>query len=145
MSAVQHGPALLQRINIVQRCAMLAGVVLVACLVALPVALRLSGSQGAVACCVAAAICCACSTVALVLTARGQGPNAALKGLLYSMFFQMGIPLLCGIALYQSGSALAAGGVFGWIVVFHLITLAAKTLLVLPLVNPGKSSISQGA
>lgn len=144
-SADPHGSSRLHRLTLAERCALLGLVVVMALPLMAGIAWRLQEMRGVIAAIAAATICWICSTVALVLTARSRGPNMGLKGLLFGMVFQMGVPLMIGIILSQSGGPLAAGGVFGWIVVFHLLTLTAKTILVLPLLNPRKSTVAQGA
>jgi hypothetical protein len=93
------------------------------------------GEDGWLAALVAAGVCWFGSTVALVLTALLRGPQAALYSLLFGMLFRMGLPLAAGILLSQSSPRLAAGGVFGCMVGFYLVTLVAETLLSLPLVQ----------
>lgn len=78
---------------------------------------------------VAAVVCGASALAALAITLlwRGspQGVVAALGGSLLGMFF----PLATGIVLQRRGGDWAAAGVFGWIVVFYLVSLVTKTLL----------------
>ena len=49
------------------------------------------------------------------------------------MIFRMGLPMGVGLLLNYGGGPLASAGVFGWIVVFYLLTLAVETLLSLHL------------
>jgi hypothetical protein len=102
------------------------------------------GQPGAIAAAVAAVICAAGSTAALIATWRFRGPAAALYAMLFGMVFQFALPFAAGLILSQAGGMLARAGVFGMIVVFYLYTLVVKTLLVLPLVKAA-APISGGA
>jgi hypothetical protein len=93
------------------------------------------GAAGVVACAVAAGICWIGSMAALVVTALASRSNHAVQGHLAGMFFRLGLPLVAGIAIKNSGGALAQAGAFGLIVVFYLIALVAETVLSLRLIK----------
>jgi hypothetical protein len=83
----------------------------------------------------AAAICWLGATLAMLCTAWLRGPQGALYAMLFGMFFRMGLPLGAGLLLSFGSAELKAAGFIGLVLGFYLVTLAAETLLVLPLVQ----------
>jgi peptidoglycan/LPS O-acetylase OafA/YrhL len=109
-------------------CAWLLAYVLVAYLVVGAIAAQ-RFEIGWTSAAVAAAICWLSATLTLVATGLTRGPLRPFYGLLYGMLFGFAIPFAAGLYLTRSAPALASAGVFGLIVVFYLVTLAANTLL----------------
>jgi len=67
--------------------------------------------------------------------------HAPTAGLLGSIFFRMGLPLVVGVWLNSLNGPLAQAGVFGMILVYYLIALAVETVLSLRVASvPAKSS-----
>jgi hypothetical protein len=116
-------------------CALLALAVAVAFPVVAAMAYQWYGAAGVFAAAVAAIVCWAAATLALVCTALLQGPQAALYAMLFGMLFRMGLPLGIGLVLSRTSPVLAGAGVFGFIVVFYLVTLVVETLLSLTFVK----------
>jgi len=100
---------------------------------AAPLAWLQGGAVSLTTACAAAGVCWLAGLVALFLATRGRGTPAAVGWVLAGDGVAMGFPLLTAISLQRSGHWMHAAGYFGWIVVFFLITLVAKTLLVAPL------------
>ncbi len=125
--------ALVSDLSLVARCALLSIVLLIAACLAAPVAWLQGGSLSLATAATAAGVCWLAGLVALFLATRGRGTPAAVGWVLAGDGVAMGLPLLSAISLQRSGHWLSAAGYFGWIVVFFLITLVAKTLLVAPL------------
>jgi|SRR5215471_3732580 len=83
----------------------------------------------------AAGICWLGATAALVVSWFSNRSNRAVQGHLLGALFRLGLPLGIGLVFQQSGGRLAEAGVFGFIVVFYLVTLVAETLLSLRLIK----------
>lgn len=83
----------------------------------------------------AAGLCWLGATMALVAIAWLRGPEQALYAMLTGMFLRMGLPLVASVALALRFPALNETGFIPLILGFYLVTLAAETLLVLPLVH----------
>ncbi len=124
-------------LSLVAACAWLAATVLAAYPIVGAIAGERYGRAGWISAAVAAGICWFASTAALVAgnrhTTRANqghnGPQRAFYVLLYGMLFGFAIPLASGMILSRSVPQLAAGGIFGLMVVFYLLTLAVGTVL----------------
>jgi hypothetical protein len=116
-------------------CAWLTLTVLVALLIVGGVVAATRGPNGALAAAVAAGVCWFGSTAALIITGFSGRTDQAVYGHLLGMFFRLGLPLACGLVFQKVGGTLADSGVFGLIVVFYLVTLAAETILALRLIK----------
>jgi hypothetical protein len=87
------------------------------------------GTAGLEAAGVAASVCWIAATAALMLTGMiGKSPSA-VSGILVAGALRFALPLLVGSGLQFVGGTLAESGVFGWIVVFYLLTLTVETTL----------------
>lgn len=111
----------------------LALVLILAALPALWLAGVQHGAAGWQAVVVAAAVCGLAGSLALATAAIFRRPAVVMYALGLGMLFRIGLPLGVGTALDATGGPLAQAGVFGWIVVFFLLTLAVETLLSLSL------------
>ena len=116
-------------------CLWLTAVVVAALLIVGGALAATRGRDAVVAAAVAAGICWAGSTIALIAAARLGTTNRVLQAHLLGMFFRLGLPLGAGMALQAQQGFLAKAGVFGLIVVFYLVTLVAETLLSLRFVQ----------
>ncbi len=123
---------------------LLVGAVLAAFPLVALYAYSVHGAPGITAAVVAAAICTLAATLALVSTALLRGPQAALYAVLFGMVFRLGLPLAAGIFLSNRGGPLAEAGVFGFIVVFYLLTLAVETPLSLLLLGSERRTTKSG-
>ena len=85
------------------------------------------GNPGLLAAAVAFGVCWFGSAAALLVVAVVRSSPAA--GLLGSIFFRMGFPLLTGFYLQSQHGSLAQAGVFGMIVAYYLLALVVETLL----------------
>lgn len=88
-----------------------------------------AGWFGVAAAGVAAGVCWTSGLLALIAAGRFRSSGNAVNGILVGMACRTGIPLVAGVMLHSSGGALAAAGVFGMILGYYLVTLAAETLL----------------
>jgi hypothetical protein len=88
-----------------------------------------AGWSGVAAAGVAAGVCWVGGFLALVAAGLFRSSRNALNGVLVGMACRTGFPLVAGVMLHSSGGALAAAGVFGMILGYYLVTLAAETLL----------------
>jgi hypothetical protein len=104
-----------------------------------------SGAAGLLAAVVAGAVCWFGALAALVVVGLMRGGPQVLHGVLLSMFFRMGLPLVAGITLSQAGGPLAEAGVFGMIVVYYLIGLFVETLLSVRLVGSSTGGIAKAS
>lgn len=137
VSAASSSPRVAGRSwNLLSAAACLIGVVLFALIPAAWYAHGQHGQSGMFAVALAAVVCGGSGLIALILSSVFAGaPNGAVVGLLFGMLFRMGVPLVAGTILAGRGGPLAEAGVFGWIVVFYLITLLTETLLSLQLMK----------
>ena len=78
---------------------------------------------------VAAVVCGLSGLAGLVVTLVWRGTAHGVAAALGGSFLGMVLPLATGIVLQRRGGELQGAGVFGWIVLFYLVALAAKTLL----------------
>lgn len=97
------------------------------------------GSWGVIAAAVALGVCWFGATAALLVVNFTR--HAPTAGLLGSIFFRMGLPLVVGVWLNSLNGPLAQAGVFGMILVYYLIALAVETVLSLRVASiPAKTS-----
>lgn len=106
---------------------------------------RHHGGTGMAAAGVAAGVCWGGAMVALVVGGLFRHSKHAVSGVLAGMLFRMGVPLMAGAALDWQGGPLAEAGVFGMILVYYFVTLAAETLLAVRLVSPRSKTSGIGA
>ena len=90
------------------------------------------GGWGIVTAAVAGGICLISGVIALGVTFRGY-QNGGITGILCGTLVRTGVPLVAGLLLANWGGPLAEAGIFGMIMGFYLLTLAAETLLALRL------------
>jgi hypothetical protein len=83
---------------------------------------------------VAAGVCWLAASLALVTTYIGNRLGAPVQGLLLSMMFRMGLPLLALVSLLKAGQGWAASGVTTTILGVYLVALAVETGLALRMV-----------
>jgi hypothetical protein len=81
---------------------------------------------------VAAGLCTASAVLAIFIHDYFCDPKFALTALLASMTINMGVPLFCGIAIHLCSKPLSQAGFIYYLVFFYLLTLAIKTILILP-------------
>ena len=101
------------------------------------------GSWGVVAAMVAATICWVSCSLALACVALFQRTQP-VAGILGSMLFRMGIPLILGVALQHNHEQLAAAGIFGTVLLYYLLSLVVETLLSVRLI-PSSPQISKAS
>ncbi len=87
------------------------------------------GSGTVVASFIAAVLCWASASAALLITAATSAGANGLTGLMLAIFCRTGLPLIAAVALHVSVEALAAAGLFGYVLLFYLIALAVETAL----------------
>jgi hypothetical protein len=86
------------------------------------------GGWGLVAAAVAAVICWVSCSLALACVAILQ-PTQPVAGVLGSMIFRMGIPMVSGLVLQHHHAELSEAGIFGTILLYYLLSLVVETLL----------------
>lgn len=87
------------------------------------------GPVGWVTVAFAAAACWLPATAALVITALARNSTQQISGMLVANTVRLTVPLLAGLTLQGVSQPLAETGIFGWIVVFYLLTLVIETTL----------------
>lgn len=120
-------------------CGVLASAVLVLYAAAGYASYGKHGRVGLAAAALAAGVCWAGSTSALVLAGWLRNSRYATHGILGGTLLRTGIPLLAGAILHATGGPLARAGVTGWLLVFFLWTLVVETALVVRLARSAKS------
>ena len=97
-----------------------------------------AGWSGVAAAGVAAGVCWAGGFLALIAAGLFPSSGNALNGILVGMACRTGIPLVAGAMLHSRGGALADAGVFGMILGYYLVTLAAETWLAIRVMGASK-------
>ena len=128
-------------------CVVLTAVVLIALIPVLYFASNKSGTDGMIVALVAAATCWASSCTALVLTTMMCSKNPDITGVMAGMLLRTGVPLVVAFLLTQTSSFMATNGIFGWVLVFYLLTLFVETFLTVKYLNAlkGVAKVSQTA
>jgi hypothetical protein len=99
------------------------------------------GIAGLEAVLVAAGTCWISSVAALYLTEKLRLAGHIIPGVFAGMLLRLALPLATGIFLSEWGGALADAGVFGFIVVFYLVTLAVETALSVRLIQQQQRTV----
>ena len=97
-----------------------------------------AGLGGVAAAGVAAGVCWAGGFLALIAAGLFRSSGNAVNGILMGMACRTGIPLVAGAMLHSRGGALADAGVFGMILGYYLVTLAAETWLAIRVMGASK-------
>lgn len=137
---VDRYTAFVTRLTPVSRCAWLIGIVAMVWAVAAAVAHAGHGVAGVRAVSLAAAVCLCSAVVAVVLASIHSGTQAAVGWILAGDGIAMAIPLATGMLVTERSVSLAEAGLFNWIVLFFLVSLATKTLLIAPLVQAKRTA-----
>jgi hypothetical protein len=116
--------------SITTRALVLVAVTTVAALVAAAVAYDSESMTPLLVVGVAWLVCTASAVVALVLGLAWHGTPNGVSGTLGGTLIGLGLPLALAILVQRKEGSFAQAGFYGWIVVFFLISLTAKTLLV---------------
>ena len=119
----------IQRLSLRARAGLLAGSLLLAAVVVLPIAFSASGQAGLIAGLFAALVCLVPGLVTLALGEVFRGPNFALFNVLFGMLIRMGVPLAVCAAVYALGGPLVDGGMVFSLLAFYPVMLLVETLL----------------
>ncbi len=120
----------LQQMGSLSRAAVLAGILLAATVLLLPIAYTASGPIGLAACGFAFIVCALPALMSLAISELFTGPQRALYGLLVGMFLRMALPLTACFAAYAVNSPLAQAGLAFYVLPLYLLTLLIETVLV---------------
>ncbi len=112
-----------------RQCTLLALIILLALIVAVPVGLALTGPSGALAAAVAALTVLFASFISTFAASLFQSHEAAMWRLLASMGLRMSIPMAACFLVLLIGGPLATGGFVYFVLVFYLTALPVDTLL----------------
>ncbi len=129
--AIPYGVPRWLRQRLAARCGVLVGVVLVAWLVLLPVALSMGNRPGMLAESLAAAVCLISGLLALVVQGMRLGGQLAVAQVLLGMALRMSLPLVAAIAVRLSGSHLLEAGFLVWLIAFYFVGLLVEVPLAL--------------
>jgi hypothetical protein len=124
--------ALKQRIanlQIMGRIGLFSLLLAAACLLVLPVAISLHGTDGFVAACAGIIVVWFASSLGMAVGELFHGPNAALSKLLLGMVIRMAIPLAACLLALLTDSRLAEAGFVFYVLVFYLAALPVDTIL----------------
>lgn len=142
-SSVRQGDQLAAP-SLARACLALSAAVIVALAAIGSVARERQGDLGLEAAFLAALTCWLSAMAALLLAGRLRNTAHAVSGILGGTLMRTMIPLGVATAFQASGNALAQAGLFGYLVVFFLLTLTIETLLLVWLLRPGMK-LSGGA
>lgn len=96
------------------------------------------GSLGATAVGVAAVTCWLAATAALLLTGSLRNTPHAVSGILGGTLVRMLLPLAVAVGCQVSAPAITQAGLFGYLLLFFLLTLVVETLLLVWLLRLGR-------
>ncbi len=119
---------------------LLAGVVVGAYGLLLPVAIWMNGVQGTLEAGAAAMICFMSGITALAATWHLSRQQQPLVGLLIAMALRMLPPLIICVALALQGTGADYLGFVCYLLTFYLVTLAAETYASVQLAKPHQKS-----
>jgi hypothetical protein len=119
--------------GLARRVTMLGTAVLTAFALAAPIVVRVGGTPALRAAAVAAALCLAGATFALVVSHLLREPGLAFIALAVTTLGRLGIPFLTGLLLHLQGGPLAEAGLLYYLLVFYPIALTVEIALSLPL------------
>lgn len=119
----------LQQLSLAARAGLLAGSLLLAAGLILPVAFSAKGEVGVVAALAAALVCLIPGLVALGLGEIFRSPETALYNLLFGTLIRMGLPLAVVVAVYVVGGPLVEGGFAFSLLAFYPVMLLVETML----------------
>jgi hypothetical protein len=114
----------------------LAVAVLIGLAVIGAVAKERQGADGLQAAGVAAFTCWFSATAALLLAGSLRHTGHSVSGILGGTLLRTMIPLAVAAVTQATGSPLAEAGLFGYLVLFFLLTLTIETLLLVWLLRP---------
>jgi len=98
-------------------------------LASLPVAMTLSGSDGALSALFAAAVVWMASTMGLVIGEFCYGPSKSVSRLLAGMVVRMLAPLIACMIVLLSSQRLTTSGFVFYVLVFYLVALLIETAM----------------
>ncbi len=127
--AVPRGPSL------VLACAVLTGVVALAYPVVSMVASQAMHRPIWLAAAIGAGLCWFSSLLGLVAFHCMRSAGNAMAGTMAAMLIRVSIPMAIGVFLTVRGGSLADDGVFGFVLLFYMLTLAADMLLMVGMVK----------
>jgi hypothetical protein len=111
---------------------MLGTAVLVAFALGTPIIFRLGGSLALGTAALAAVLCLAGATTALLVSSSLREPSQAFIAMGLTTVARLGIPLLPGMLIHLQGGPLAKAGLLYYLLVFYPIALVVEILLSLP-------------
>lgn len=77
----------------------------------------------------AAVICWGASIAALIASTRHSSDSQAFNAMMISILIRTGVPFGAGVLLTANSENFREGGLFGYLVLFYLVTLVVETLL----------------
>jgi len=104
-----------------------------------------AGLTGVEAAAVAGGVCWLGAVPSLLLMGWLRGGPHVVSGVLLGMLLRMGLPLVVGLLLIQTGGPLAKAGVFGMIVGYYLFGLLIETLLSVRLVGASATGAARAS
>jgi hypothetical protein len=128
----------LRRMSLAARSGILLFTTAVPFVVVTPFAVSLEGWMGVAAAAAAAAFCLIGAVLALAIGHVLRDPRFALHAMLAGMAARMGIPLALALFCQLRGGLLADAGLIYYLLVIYPVTLAAETILSLPLSIEGQ-------
>lgn len=130
-------PARFKPLSLPVACFVLFAIVLAAWAIVGVMAFRRQGAIGLQATAIAAFTCWFSATVALVLAGILRDTPHAVSGILGGTLIRLMLPLAVAAGCQASNSVFAKAGLFGYLVLFFLLTLTVETLLLVWLLQPG--------
>jgi hypothetical protein len=107
----------------------LALVIAIALLVAVPIGFWFAGGAGIAAALVAAAVVWFASALSFIVAEFFHGPNQALTNMLFGTVLRVILPLAACLLVYLNAGSLASGGFAYFILGFYFVALPIDTAL----------------
>lgn len=123
------------RLTLPTACGLLAGATLAAALLAGWHAYMRQQVAGVEAALAAAATCWLSATIALAITAKLAGSPNAVSGILGGTLIRLAGPLMVTAANSSARTPIFEAGLFGYMTVFFVYTLAVETVLLLGVIG----------
>lgn len=127
--------------GLLSRVSMLTAIVVVAYALLIALFGVRHGVLGLAAAGLAAVVCWAGASLTMIVASSLRGPQGALYGVVLGMLYRLGLSLGIAILVSRQFAELEKAGFVYYLLAFYPLTLAAETLLVLPLVQHKPSAI----
>jgi len=129
----------LAELHLAGRCAVVGVTLIVALVIALPIAYALTGVSGIWSAVAAAGTILVSSIASLLMSEMFRRPDEAMWALMLSMAVRMSLPMAVCLLVLMQGGPLGSGGFVFFVLAFYLVALPIETLLAVSKVRHNRS------